>query len=105
MIHRTILEWESIAYGDNEGTISQAAGDRIAAVAAASPLAGRGGSGVLEHGRKSLRAHGIVGVIAAENCVLEILPKIDVPDETDGTTRTGGIRKRLVHMLAVALDL
>ncbi len=105
MIRRTILEWESIAYGAGEDAIPQAAADRIAAVAAASPLAGRGGGGVLEHGRKALRARGVVGVIAADGCALEILPKIDVPGETDKTARTGGIRKRLIHMLAVALDM
>jgi 5-methylcytosine-specific restriction enzyme subunit McrC len=104
VIRRTILEWESILYGAGEGAIPQAAADRIAAVAAASPLAGQGG-GVLEHGRKALRARGVVGVIAAEGCALEILPKIDLPSETDATARTGGIRKRLVHMLAVALDM
>ncbi len=60
---------------------------------------------MLEHGRKALRARGIVGVIAAENCALEILPKIDVPGKTDATARTGSIRKRLIHMLAIALDL
>ena len=105
MIRRTILEWESILYGAGEGAISQAAADRIAAVAAASPLAGRGGGGVLEHGRKALRARGVVGVIAAEGCALEILPKIDLPGEMDTTARNGGIRKRLIHMLAVALNM
>ena len=105
MIRRTILEWESIVYGAGAGAIPQAAADRIAAVAAASPLAGRGGGGVLEHGRKALRARGVVGVIAAEGCALEILPKIDLSGETDTTARNGGIRKRLVHMLAVALDI
>ena len=80
------------------------AADRIAAVAATSPLAGRGGGGILEHGRKALRARGVVGVIAAEGCALEILPKIDIPGE-EGAQATGSIRRRLVHMLAVALDL
>lgn len=105
MIRRTILEWESIGYGASEDAIPRTAADRIAAVAAASPLAGRGGGGVLEYGRKALHARGVVGVIAAENCVLEILPKIDVPDVAGPTAQTGGIRKRLIHMLAVALDL
>ncbi|WP_133365565.1 McrC family protein [Qipengyuania sediminis] len=67
-------------------------------------MAGRGGGGVLEHGRKGLRARGVVGVIAAQGCALEILPKIDVPGGNDVET-TGNIRRRLVHMLAVALDL
>jgi len=104
MIRRTILEWESINYGNEADEIPVRAADRIAAVAAASPLAGRGGGGVIEYGRKGLRARGVVGVIAADGCALEILPKIDFPGE-DGARATGSIRRRLVHMLAVALDL
>jgi 5-methylcytosine-specific restriction enzyme subunit McrC len=103
MIRRTILEWETIRYGEGPDAIPGYAADRIAGVAAASPLAGRGG-GVLEHGRKGLRARGVVGVIAADGCALEILPKIDFPGEDDEKT-TGRIRRRLVHMLAVALDI
>lgn len=104
MIRRTILEWETIRYGDAADEMPMVAADRIAAVAAASPLAGRGGGGVLEHGRKGLRARGVVGVIATQGCALEILPKIDVAGGSDAET-TGNIRQRLVHMLAVALDL
>ena len=103
MIRRTIQEWQTIRYGDQADEIPACIADRIAAVAAASPLAGRGGS-VLEHGRKGLRARGMVGVIASESCTLEILPKIDVPEE-EGPKATGSIRRRLIHMLGVALDL
>lgn len=60
---------------------------------------------MLEDRRHDLRARGVVGVIAAADCSLEILPKIDVP-APDGTPEARGqIRQRLVHMLAVALDL
>lgn len=104
MIRRTILEWETIRYGDGADEIPAHVADRIAAVAALSPLAGRGGSGILEHGRKGLRGRGVVGVIAAGNNALEILPKIDIAGE-DGDAATGSIRRRLIHMLAVALDL
>jgi len=107
MIHRTILEWESIPYGEdreNRATIPAQVADSIAAVAAASPLAGRGGSGVLEHGRKALRARGVVGVVAAEGGALEILPKIESRKDTPAN-QTGNIRRRLVHMLAAALDI
>lgn len=104
VIRRTILEWESIRYGDFANEIPAAEADRIAAIAAASPLAGRGGGGVLEHGRTALRARGVVGVISTGRSALEILPKIDIPGE-DGDRATGSIRRRLVHMLAVALDL
>jgi 5-methylcytosine-specific restriction enzyme subunit McrC len=103
MIRRTILEWQPIRYGDGDDAIPAYAADRIAAVAAASRLAGRGG-GILEYGRKELRARGVIGVIAAEGCALEILPKIDFPGE-NGAKAKGSVRRRLVHMLAVALDL
>lgn len=105
MIRRTILEWESIAYGEGEDAIPDKVADRVAAVASASPLARRDGAGILEHGRKALRARGVVGVVAADGCVLEILPKIDVPGDTDTSVRNGSIRKRLVHMLSVAIDM
>ncbi|MEY9584273.1 McrC family protein [Sinorhizobium fredii] len=104
MIRRTILEWEALPYGDGPGAIPVRAADRIAAVAAASPLAGSGGGGVIEHGRKSLRARGVVGVVAADGCALEILPKIDFAGQL-GEQAKGSIRRRLVHMLAVALDM
>jgi 5-methylcytosine-specific restriction enzyme subunit McrC len=104
VIRRTILEWEAIGYGEAVDEMPAFAADRIAVVAAASPLAGRGGGGVVEHGRKALRARGVVGVIAAQGCALEILPKIDIPG-MDGAEATGSIRRRLVHMLAIALDL
>lgn len=106
MIRRTILEWQSIDYGEDASdlrTIPLRVADRIAAVAAASPLSKRAG-GVLEHGRKALRARGVVGVVAANGCALEILPKIDFPGEP-AETATGSIRRRLVHMLAVALNI
>lgn len=104
MVRKTVLEWETIRYGDGENDIPEAAADRIAAVAAASTLSGAGGGGVLEHGRKALRARGVVGVITCGDSVLEILPKIDVAGEGQ-VERNRQIRRRLVHMLAVAMDL
>lgn len=65
MIRRTLREWQRISYGDDENTIPEAHADRIAAIAQRSSFAGPGGEGVIEHGRKSLRARGVVGVIAA----------------------------------------
>lgn len=70
------------------------------------PLAGRGGGGALEDRRHELRARGVVGVIAAQGCSFrKILPKIDVSASRRGERQNAAIRKRLVHMLAVALDL
>lgn len=103
MIRRTIREWERIAYGCGDSEIPETQGNRLAAVARTSIFSGRGGEGVLEHGRKGLRARGVVGVIATPGCQLEILPKIEgggesrVPDSV--------LRQRLIHMLAVVYDL
>lgn len=103
MIRRTIREWQRLAYGSGDDEIPEVQADRIAAVARASTFSGRGGEGVLEHGRKGLRARGVVGVIATPNCQLEILPKIERGGETSVSDAT--LRARLIHMLAVTYDL
>ncbi|MGV4792979.1 McrC family protein [Rhizobium sp. F40D2] len=101
----TVREWDTLPHGDGEGSIPVHLASRLVALTKTSPFAGRGGGGVLEDRRHELRARGVVGVIAAQGCSLEILPKIDVM-QAEGTERqNAAIRKRLVHMLAVALDL
>ena len=103
MIRRTIREWERIGYGGDETTIPTAQADSIAAVARASIFSGKHGNGVLEHGRKGLRAQGVVGVIATPECQLEILPKI----EGNGTDEipNSSLRNRLIHMISAVYDL
>lgn len=103
MICRTIREWEYIGYGSDDSTIPEEQANRLAVVAQASDFSGHGGEGVLEHGRKRLRARGVVGVIAAPGCQLEILPKIEGEGENGVTNVT--LRARLIHMLAVVHDL
>jgi len=107
MIRRTVREWDEIDYDpdpENPRTLPRREADLIAAAAKASPLAGPSGESVIDHGRHSLRAKGVVGVVAADGCALEILPKIDFPGES-GEQAEGGIRRRLVQMLAVAHDM
>ena len=103
MIRRTIREWERIGYGEHETEIPAQHADQLVAEARASGFSGLGGEGVLEHGRKGLRARGVVGVIATPGCQLEILPKIEGTGETGVNDAT--LRKRLIHMLAVARDI
>jgi 5-methylcytosine-specific restriction enzyme subunit McrC len=103
MIRRTIREWERIGYGTDDATLPELQADRIAAVARSSAFSGRGGEGVLEHGRKGLRARGVVGVLATPDCQLEILPKIEGAGEAEETDVT--LRQRLIHMLAIVHDL
>jgi len=101
----TVREWDKLAYGEGDGQIPARHADRLAGLAARSAFPGRGGSGVLEHGRHALRARGVVGILAAGDASLEILPKIDVAPGGTRDHQDAAIRKRLVHMLAVALDL
>lgn len=99
----SIREWEKIAFGTDSDPISEGQAERLAKVARQSAFSGSSGEGVLEHRRKHLRARGVVGVIAASDCQLEILPKIDAKGEQDAAPET--LRRRLVHMLSVARDL
>src|SRR3546814_5579824 len=101
----TVREWDKIAYGDGEGQIPHRHANRLASLAARSAFAGRGGSGVLEHGWHALRARGVVGILATNEASLEVLPKIDVAPGETIDYQNAAIRKRLVHMLAVALDI
>ncbi len=105
MIIRSVLEWQSLPYGDGAGEIPTWAADRLAAVARKSPLGGGGGARILTLGRNSLRAGQVVGIISSEGCTLEILPKIDFAVNADVEAERGLIRRRLVHLLAVALDM
>lgn len=103
-----LREWDRLRFGTETGQIPEPLAERLLAVAKVSPLAGSGEGGVLEHHRHHIRARGVVGVIAAPGVSLEILPKIDLPPGEAGETREAGdaaVRRRLIHMLAVTLDL
>lgn len=101
----TVREWDKLVIGDGEGQIPDHHANRLAGLAARSAFAGRGGAGVMEYGRHALRARGVVGILAAGDASLEILPKIDVAPGETPNRQNAEIRKRLVHMLAIALDL
>lgn len=101
----TLREWDKLTYGSAERQIPQHFADRLANLALRSVFAGRGGGGVLEHGRHALRARGVVGILATNDCSLEILPKIDVAPGESVDHQNAAIRKRLIHMLAIALNL
>lgn len=101
----TFREWEQLTYGDGDGQIPEKSADKLASLAGRSLFAGRGGGGVLEHGRHALRARGIVGIIVTADCSLEILPKIDVGTTDSVEHENAAIRKQLIHMLGIALNL
>jgi 5-methylcytosine-specific restriction enzyme subunit McrC len=101
----TVREWDKLSYGEEDGQIPPHFADQLANLARSSRFAGSSGSGVLEHGRHALRARGVVGILATKNCSLEILPKIETTHGENNAIQNAAIRKRLVHMMAVALDL
>ncbi|WP_264213408.1 McrC family protein [Leisingera thetidis] len=101
----TLREWETLPHGEGDGCIPEHFAERLAALAKKSTFVGSSGGGVLEDRRHDLRARGVVGVLATDECSLEILPKIDVEVQGGEAMQNAAIRKRLVHMLAVALDL
>lgn len=98
----TVLEYKPLPHGEAPGCIPAQLAGRLAAVARNSVF---GANRVLEERPNELRTRGVVGVIAAGECSLEILPKIDTPAPESTERARGEIRKRLVHMLAVAQDL
>lgn len=98
MIRRELPEWGRIAYGTSEKEIPAHLADRLVAIARRSPLGGADGADILSAGRTMLQAKQVVGVLVADGCALEILPKI-------GDLGTGAVRRELVRMLAVALDV
>ncbi len=101
----TLREWETLPHGEGDACIPEHFAERFVALARTSTFAGRSGGGVLEDRRHELRARSVVGVLATEGGSLEILPKIDVDQQGNKAKQNTAIRKRLVHMLAVALDL
>ena len=100
-----LKEWDTLRYGAGADQIPQNLADRLVETTKTSLLSRRSGNGVIEHHRHHLRARGVVGVVANEACSLEILPKIDTKASGDERIQNGEIRKRLVSMLSVALDL
>ena len=103
MIRRTIREWEYLNYGSGEDEIPENIAHMIVDAVRDTKFSGHGGTGVLVHGRKALRAQGVVGVISIPECQLEILPKIESGGETGILDEK--LRRRLVHMLAMTQDL
>lgn len=97
----TTLEHWSLRHGSGSDQIPASIGFQLARVAKTSVF---GEGKVLEDRQTELRTLGVVGVIAAGDSCLEILPKI-AEQGRDGGYKTATIRKRLVQILAVVFDL
>lgn len=105
MTHIAISEWGKVPVHETAGEadgFTRAQANALIEAARAHPLGGTDGTGILTDHYRYLRAGQMVGVLAAGDCSLEILPKIDptAPDESRPTARA-----RLIQMLDVALGL
>lgn len=100
MTHRTCHEWGRVTVGEGGFTLAQS--EALLAAARAHPCGGRDGSGILVDNRRHLSARQVVGVLAAGGASIEILPKVD-PADPDEAAPT--VRRRLLHMLDVAMGL
>lgn len=106
MTHLTVPEWGRIGVYNGSGqcpdrTFTRQQANALLLAARSHRLANRSGTNILVDRYTELTAGQMVGVIAAQGCSLEILPKIDAsPDQSDVS-----MRARLVSMLDVALGL
>ncbi|MEO1045914.1 MAG: calmodulin-binding protein [Pseudomonadota bacterium] len=103
MTHLSCLEWSEVPVhngkaGVPSGHFSRDQANSILSAAKAHPLSGKDGSQIIEDRHSCLRTKQMVGVIAAEGCSLEILPKID-------GNGPAAIRHHLVSMLDLVLKL
>lgn len=101
MAHHTIREWERIKVGPG-ADFSRSQADLLMAAAQSHPLAEEEGGNILADHHVDLHAQQMVGIVAAQGCSLEILPKVD-PEAIDGSVSS--VRAQLVSMLDIALGL
>lgn len=102
MIYRTVKEWDHLPIepaSTGPGAFTRPLADRLLSVARGAKIGGDDGERILIDGSLRLRAQQVVGVLVAKGVTLEILPKID------GASEDQAIRRSLIHMLAVVLDL
>ncbi|MER9225796.1 McrC family protein [Mesorhizobium sp. M0664] len=103
MTHLSVLEWDRVAVGD--GGLTRCEADQLLASARVHSLGGVDGAQILTDHHRWLRSQQMVGVIAGDDCSLEILPKIDQLGDAQSLQGKARLRHRLVQMLDVALGL
>ena len=107
MNHYTIPEWSKIKIGrsskSNNSVILPEHAAQLESAARSSFPKNPGIDHILLFKKNSIKSRDHVGIIGTKDCTLEILPKIDAAGKNDKETNIA-IRKRLVHILSVALD-
>lgn len=101
MSHFTCREWGHVKLGEGGFTSKQA--DALHTSACQHPLAHKDATNILVYRRDRIVVRQMVGMLAADGCSLEILPKVD--HETADSETVDSVRRRLIRMLDVALGL
>lgn len=100
-----VREYKSLKYSDSEtpleGTIRSEDADQL--VEAVKDYQTIKPKDIFRHGRNDLGTYGAVGVVATDDCQVEILPKIDDPNRIDNDDECA--RRRLIQMLGVVHNL
>jgi 5-methylcytosine-specific restriction enzyme subunit McrC len=98
--HLATHEWGRVRVGPEGFTRPEA--NRLTGAAKAHRLGGDEGAGILSDHHSYLRARQCVGVLAAGDCSLEILPKVDPKGASPQLTT---LRSQLIRLLDIALGL
>ncbi|MEL7718856.1 restriction endonuclease [Citromicrobium bathyomarinum] len=104
MTHLSVHEWGKVLVDTlaSDDSFSRPQANQLLAAARQHPCAQVEATNILVDHHRYLRARQVVGVLAAQDCSLEILPKVD-PESPDEAVPV--VRSRLLHMLDVALKL
>lgn len=105
MTHLTVREWGKVPIGAGAKAFSEAEARALLTAARAHPCANDEATNILIDRRDYLVAQQVVGMLAADGCSLEILPKVDPDRPNGGLDGEQTVRGRLVEMLDVALGL
>lgn len=98
----TLLEHKELPIGGTEG-IPRRVLNSLVSVARKTCFSGDNGEGVILHSTDYIKANGIVGILATNNCQLEILPKLELGRNTSDDTKIW--RKKLIEMLSLVYEL
>lgn len=100
MTHLGVHEWGRVAIGS--GGLTRAEANRLTAAARRHRLGDDEGTRIVSDHHTYLRVRQCVGVLAAEGCSVEILPKVD-PEAP--APEAGSVRVQLIRMLDAAIGL
>lgn len=100
MIRRTLREWNYLEIEPpGPGAFTRLHADQLVTYASSIAIGGSDGERILVNHPKKLRAQQVVGILAAGDTCIEILPKIE------GGESDASARRSLIHMLAAVYDL